>query len=50
MKTYDTIVRIRSIRHEISKEYGHNTKALLNHYRELEKKFLGKKYPVEVFY
>lgn len=30
---------IREVRHKISAEFGHDTKRLLEHYRELEKKY-----------
>ena len=33
------IAWIRKVRHEISAEHGHDTKRLLEHYRELEKKY-----------
>ena len=32
------IAWIREVRHKISAEFGHDTKKLLEHYRELEKK------------
>jgi hypothetical protein len=31
------IEEIREARHRISKRFGHDTKALLDHYREMEK-------------
>ena len=33
------IAWIREVRHKISAEFGHDTKRLLEHYRELEKKY-----------
>ena len=39
MKKDQAIEEIRSIRHEISEKFGHDTKALLDHYKELEKKY-----------
>ena len=33
------IAWIREVRHRISAEFGHDTKKLLEHYRELEKKY-----------
>ena len=39
MKKDAAIEEIRRVRHRISKRFGHDTKALLKHYRELEKRF-----------
>ena len=39
MKKDQAIEEIRSIRHKISEQFGHDTKALLDHYKELEKKY-----------
>jgi hypothetical protein len=39
MKPDKAIEEIRAIRHKISAEYGHDTKALLDHYKELEKHY-----------
>ena len=33
------IAWIREVRHKISAEFGHDTQKLLEHYRELEKKY-----------
>ncbi|MCX7044777.1 MAG: hypothetical protein NTX50_04715 [Candidatus Sumerlaeota bacterium] len=33
------IEAIRAVRHQISAEYGHDTHAMLEHHRELEKKY-----------
>lgn len=30
---------IREVRHKISAEFGHDTKKIIEHYRELEKKY-----------
>lgn len=35
----EAIEEIRDIRHKISVEYDHNTKKLLDHYKELEKRY-----------
>ena len=37
MKPDPAIEEIHTVRHRISEEFGHDTQALLNHYRELEK-------------
>jgi hypothetical protein len=41
MKVKDdpAIEQIREVRHRISAEFGHDTKRLIDHYRELEKKY-----------
>ena len=39
MKKDIAIEEIRNVRHKISKEFKHNTKALINHYKQLEKKY-----------
>ena len=39
MKLDPAIAEIRKVRHEISKEFDHNTKALLDHYKEMETEF-----------
>jgi len=33
------IEEIREVRHRISEKYGHNTRAILAHYKELEVKY-----------
>ena len=39
----DTLVdEVRAVRHRISERFGHDTKALLDHYRQLEKKYAGR--------
>lgn len=35
----DPIERVREVRHQISAEFGHDTKRMIEHYRELEKKY-----------
>jgi hypothetical protein len=37
MKPDPPVDEIRAVRHRISQEFGHDTRALLDHYRELEK-------------
>ena len=37
MKPAPAIDEVRAVRHRISEELGHDTQALLDHYRELEK-------------
>ena len=37
MKPDPAIDEVRAVRHRISEEFGHDTRALLDHYRELEK-------------
>jgi hypothetical protein len=37
MKPDAPIDDVRAVRHRISEEFGHDTRALLDHYRELEK-------------
>ena len=39
MQTDEAIEEIRRVRHEISEEFGHDTQALLDHYRSLEKRY-----------
>jgi hypothetical protein len=39
MSSDEAIEEIRKVRQEISEEYGHDTKSLLDHYKELEQKF-----------
>jgi len=38
MKKDIAIEEIREVRHRISRRFGHDTKALLDHYREREKR------------
>ena len=40
------IAWIREVRHKISAEFGHDTKKLIEHYRELEKKYTDRLEPV----
>lgn len=42
MKRDPAIENIRKTRHEISERYGHDTQALIAHYRALEKKYSGR--------
>jgi len=37
MRADPAIDEVRAVRHRISEEFGHDTQALLDHYRELEK-------------
>ncbi len=39
------IDEIRAVRHEISAEFGHDTRALLQHYREMEKRYADRMLP-----
>ncbi len=39
MKKDPAIESIRKTRHDISKKYGHDTRALITHYRDLETKY-----------
>ncbi len=39
MKPDPAIEEIRAVRREISAEHGHDTHRLVEHYRELEKKY-----------
>ena len=39
MKKDIAIEDIRKVRHDISEKHGHDTKALLEHYKRLESKF-----------
>jgi hypothetical protein len=45
MKKDPAIEEIRAVRHKISKRFGHNTKALLDHYREMEKEYPDRMLP-----
>lgn len=42
MKKDVLIDEIRAVRHQISEQFGHDTKALLDYYRQLEKKYHGR--------
>lgn len=42
MKKDPLIDEIRAVRHRISARFGHDTKKLCDHYRELEKKHPGR--------
>jgi hypothetical protein len=39
MRKDAAIEEIRQVRHRISEKFGHDTKALVKHYQELEKRF-----------
>jgi len=39
LKKDPLIDEIRAVRHRISARFGHDTKALLDHYREMEKQY-----------
>ena len=39
MKKDPLIDEIRAVRHQISSQFGHDTKALSDHYRKLEEKY-----------
>jgi len=39
IKDDPAIEQIREVRHRISAEFGHDTNRLIDHYRELEKKY-----------
>jgi hypothetical protein len=44
MKSDDPAIHhIREVRHQISAEFGHDPKKLLDHYAELEKKLLAQR-------
>lgn len=40
------IERVREVRHMISAEHGHDTKRLIDHYIELQKKYADRLEPV----
>jgi hypothetical protein len=42
MRKDAAIEEIRSVRHRISARYGHDTLALLTHYKALEKRYAGR--------
>ena len=42
MKLDKAIAEIRAVRHQISEEYGYDTKALLDHYKKLERDYLDR--------
>lgn len=46
IKDDPAIEQIREVRHRISAEFGHDTKRLIDHYRELEKKYADRLVPV----
>lgn len=44
MKTDKAIEEIRKVRHEISKEFEHDTKKLIDHYKDFELKYKKRLY------
>lgn len=42
MKDDALITRIRETRHGISERYGHDPRKIIEHYRELQKKYEGR--------
>jgi hypothetical protein len=42
MRKDPPIDEIRAVRHRISERFGHNTKRLCDHYREMEKRYQGR--------
>lgn len=42
MKKDPAIEKIRKTRRQISQKFGHDTRALIAHYRSLEKKYAGR--------
>jgi len=42
MRKDPLIDEIRAVRHRISERFGHDTKRLCDHYREMEKKYRGR--------
>ncbi len=40
------IERVREVRHRISAQFGHDTKRLIDHYIELQKKYTDRLEPV----
>ena len=45
MRKDPLIDEIRAVRHEISAEFGHDTHALLQHYRDMEKRYADRMLP-----
>jgi hypothetical protein len=43
----EAIEEIREVRRAISAEFGHDTRALLDHYRELERRYADRLLPRE---
>lgn len=41
MRKGPLIDEIRAVRHRISERFGHDTKKLCDHYREMEKRYQG---------
>ena len=42
MKKDTAVDEIRAVRHKISERFGHDTRALLDYYREMERKYKGR--------
>lgn len=42
MKNDPAIAKIRQTRHRISEKYGHDSRALISHYRSLETKYANR--------
>ena len=42
MKKDEAIEEIRKVRHQISAEHGHDTMALLSHYKKIESKYASR--------
>ena len=45
MKEDPLVAEIRAVRHSISEEFGHDTRALVEHYRQLEMKYADRMLP-----
>jgi len=45
MKKDPIIDEIRAVRHRISERFGHDTKRLCDHYREMEKRYRDRMLP-----
>ena len=45
MKEDPLVAEIRAVRHSISEEFGHDSRALVEHYRELEMKYADRMLP-----
>jgi len=39
MKRDPVVDEVRAVRHRISERFGHDTKALMDHYRQLERQY-----------
>ena len=45
MKEDPLVAEIRAVRHRIFEEFGHDTRALVEHYRKLEMKYADRMFP-----